>query len=112
MKHGERMKKLELLRAVRAKIEQGWTQRAAARNADGGPVSGNSQDAVCWCMIGAAQAIAPNSDLQRGAIYTAIYDANKENRPLQLGISDFNDARGRTKEQVLAVIDRAIEACQ
>lgn len=32
--------------------EDKWTQGALARNADGEPVDPESEEAVCWCLIG------------------------------------------------------------
>ncbi len=95
----------DVLIAARAKIEQGWTQGASARDALSNAVAFDDQNATCWCMVGALFAAEPIDDMLR-------VDARLSLRihPARVGISRFNDTPGRTKEEVLAVFDKAIAA--
>jgi hypothetical protein len=115
---------LEALDAMKAKIEQGWTQGASARMAEGTPCESTSKYAVCWCLAGAKSAVlehilkpASNDD------YAARSDAfHALNIKLQNVLSaatlqlvgsesyvEFNDARTTTKADVLNLIDKAKE---
>lgn len=104
------MKPAEILRAARAKIEQGWCQRCVARDSQGYRIYvGNMMEAsrnpaaVSWCA--------------QGAVFAAGGDINGPELPI-LGqavgscIGIWNDRPRRTKEEVLAAFDRAIELAE
>ena len=94
----------EILVAARAKVAQGWTQHAAARRADGALSMTKSKDAVCWCAVGAINAVATCT----GDVDLALKVIGVE---LGHGLILFNDTPGRTQAEVLAVFDRAIARC-
>lgn len=100
------------LAAARARIVQGWCQKAVARNAAGVSVEVNAVDAVSWCIYGALAKADHDVgdhyhhhsvDLMREA-HAALDPQDGHARLLGL----WNDARGRTKEEVLTVFDNAI----
>jgi hypothetical protein len=90
------------LRAVRAFYggPEKWTQGAYALNAEGHSVSAKSKDACRWCLS--------------GAISSASYNIWETARFLHFfigwGLIDWNDAPERTFEDVIALLDKAIEA--
>ncbi len=93
----------EVLRKARAVEEQGWTQGAIARNVDAEMVDPDDDDAVCWCAMGALIVAEPNFDRLLDALYVLRSSTN--------GYVDlFNDAPGRTQQEVIAAFDRAIAA--
>lgn len=78
----------------------GWTQRASARDVTGNAVSPRNPEATCFCMIGALQAVRDGflaGDPELNRAYKALTDACDGQYPAY-----FNDARRRTKEEVLA----------
>ena len=99
------MTSLEILKAARAKIVQGWTQGYLACDASGKPVESCSESAVCWCMTGALQTVS----LDLWVLHPAVM-ALKSVLPGERGytISAFNDRADTTKEDVLKAFDAAI----
>jgi hypothetical protein len=100
---------VEVLIAARELISvpERWTKSAYARSADGrpiGPCGVASQDAVCWCPVGAVDRLVEDgTDL---AAYALDY--------LQMvvgggRVANWNDAQERTHAEVLAAFDKAIE---
>ena len=102
--------------------KKGWTQHAYARNRSGHSVDAADPGAVCFCMTGA---------IHLGARYTtragldplvrsmriryrsvaarhAVYQVLKKVRPSVSGIAAWNDVHATSKEEVLAVFDKAI----
>lgn len=97
----------EVLRAARAKIERGWCQGAIARTSRGDAVFHDSPTARSWCVAGAIRCITINDPAARAAA-----DAEVARAVGSSYIGDWNDERGRTKEQVLAAFDGAIAAAE
>jgi len=95
------MKTSEVLRLMRAKIESGWTQRWFARTASGYGVSGLFNGATSWCLVGALQ-VATNNRTPESIGYV--------NELIGNPWCSWNDDPSRTKEDVLAMLDQAIEA--
>lgn len=64
-----------------------WTQEVGARDIDGKPVDPVSQDAVCWCLQGAAWKVTQNQEH-----YTQVAMSLREaiNLP-QITIGEYND---------------------
>lgn len=91
----------EHLIAARAKIAQGWCQRAIARNAAGLPVNSNDPAAVSWCFIGALGAVVDSDSKKFYATFNIV-------DPLQPQVSVWNDDPARTQADVLALFDRLI----
>lgn len=96
LKASEKMK--ELLKA-------GWTQNHSAIDIDGLVVDIDSQRAVKFCLIGAR-------DKCRPSWYSAYRLINKFLYSKVDNIIDFNDASGRTKRQVLALVSKMIKHFQ
>jgi hypothetical protein len=90
------------LRAVRAIVADPahWTQGAYAKDSIGLQVTPQSNQAVCFCLAGALHKAKAN------------YMAGRfvENLTGIGDIIDWNDAPGRTHDQVLDLLDRAILA--
>jgi hypothetical protein len=92
----------EVLIAARDRIAKpgAWIQHTYARDAAGTPVAYNSKDAVCYCALGAiyADGVVPGV----GSALRMVTDED--------GVDLWNDAPGRTQEEVVAAFDRAIAA--
>ncbi len=95
----------ENLEAVRALIAKGWTRDISARDKNGTPVHSRDARAVCWCL--------------HAAVIAAVQDRTEASQAFlaldhltggPLSTVDYNDAVDRTQAEVLALIDRAIEA--
>lgn len=105
----------EFLTKVRARLEKGWTKGAFARDKTEKdvPVS-YSQDACSWCMEGAIiternklRDYAPYCDSVLQKTLNPFLPAEYKN----MRFARFNDAPETSKEDVLAVFDSAIAAC-
>ncbi len=92
---------LALLRAARQRIAdpKHWTQGAFARDAKGRSVEPRSDAAVCWCALGALDAVSPSFDSE-----------TKWAAHLYLGVDILavNDSNAGTHGKVLAYYDRII----
>lgn len=98
------MTTLEILKAARAKIVQGWTQDEVARDSNGQCVAPDSPYAVCWCAIGAVRAVADRKTVEgQDALYLL-----REAIPQECSIAYYNDSFARTADEILAVYDEAI----
>lgn len=91
-------------------LEKGWTQGAYAKNSQGVVCFVNDPEAACFCLVGAL------SVASRGSAYGQVERLNRALRwslaQMNTGsrfVSDYNDARGRTREEVIALIDKTIE---
>lgn len=92
------------LRAARALIEKGWTQRTYARDANGNVVEETDGGAVAFCAAGACWAVSSRE--ARDALRRQV--GLETNTPDWPSISAFNDAPDRTQQDVLALFDRTI----
>lgn len=100
------MKTVDVLRAMREIIENGWCQGAHARSSSGVSVRPESSYGESYCLTGAALRVT-NDFEDRLPAYMAIRSVIGG-----VDITTFNDAYGRTKGQVIAAIDSAIEGCK
>lgn len=100
------MTQTELLTEARALIAQGWTQHYTARDAAGDPVPTNKQEACSFCAVGALMAVGRPQDFEASLHAAAVLLAALP-EPFT-SIVDFNDAKGRTQDEVLALFDLAI----
>lgn len=94
----------EVLKEARRLIaEKGWTQSAYHRDADG--VTRSSETAASFCIEGACmRAIGPKPWCDwRSPLAEAIGLRDR------LELANWNDRPERTKEEILAAFDRAIE---
>ena len=101
---------LSILERAAERINRGWCQDSYAVIEDGGRVSTgrvSSDPRACqWCLMGAIGEDVPDDDRRvslakdwvRNALRTVVGE---------WGLLNWNDARGRTKEEVLAAIDGA-----
>jgi hypothetical protein len=106
----EKMTTREILTNARALIAKGWTQGHYARMASGYPCHENSQRAVSWCLVGAV--CRAGEIYLRQALDAVEYLREIIGDPDLPLIGNWNDAPGRTQEEVLALLDRAIAACE
>jgi hypothetical protein len=100
-----------LIAARKILAENGWAQKAFAKDANGVGVLPEATTAVAFCALGALDRacheesfpyIAPRHVLNR-ATHAITGDGHWSN------ISYYNDEKERTKEDVLALYDNAIE---
>jgi len=93
----------ETLQRAKQYIEQGWTQKANARMADGKEVNSLAPEAVSWCAGGAInKAMRCYEDYETCWVFRAVVP-NQD-------IVAWNDAPERTKEEVLAKFDEVISS--
>jgi hypothetical protein len=81
-----------------------WTRGAIARTADDSETHPRSPNAASWCLIGAAEACAPDR-LSYWAARSALV-AEISRRVPGTGIPRFNDTA--THEELLAIIEGAL----
>ncbi|WZO97276.1 hypothetical protein EP7_004300 [Isosphaeraceae bacterium EP7] len=98
------MDETNALNEARKLVEKGWCKGTSARNAAGEPTGTTDVDAVAWCPYGAMGAIP-------GASFIRTTDRYRKSIG-RLAISKWNDEPERTKEEVLAAFDRAIESVE
>jgi hypothetical protein len=94
------------LRAVRARIDVGWSQHADARDPHGEEVRVGGADAVAWSLA-SAFALAGKDGIPMNHLPAAL-------RALRAvtgmdSLENWNDEEGRTKQDVLDALDAAIE---
>lgn len=95
------MNTTQILRGAKSKLEQGFTQGAFARNANGNLVVERHKDAVCWSSEGAILAVT--GSFHSPETYAAI---KLLRRAMQGPVKPFNDSH--TKEEILEAFDKAI----
>lgn len=93
---------LHALKRIRQTLARGWTQQAMARNGFDIPVHAHSHEACKWCIYGAMDKIPMPAGIE-GTIHSLLIDKINGER-----ISTWNDAPGRTQEQVLDIFDKLI----
>jgi hypothetical protein len=105
-----------ILTAARDLVEQGWTQRAFARDKDGYLLDLTQKEAVAYCAIGAfdraAHDLSPevvnavwlfHKHCARYLLYEAV------GASCQKDVTKWNDDADRQERDVLDAYDRAIE---
>lgn len=101
---GEHLTPTQILIDSRKVVEAGWCIRASARTAKGIPCEWDEAKAASWCSTGAmlhvVSMFAPAHFHALNFLREAVG---------QHAIVAWNDAPGRTKEEVLAAFDTAIE---
>lgn len=100
----KRITKVQELQAIRNVVARGWTQGCAARDANGNAVGSLSPDAVKWCLAGARSRAWEDNARREGPVNLSEYLL-----PGSGGYVNWNDAPGRTQEEVLAFLDEAIK---
>jgi hypothetical protein len=105
----------EIIKLARELVAQGWTQKAWARDAAGNGVSTFNDKAVSFCAIGAicaaSERLYPESPPMmyqeaRIALHNAVYDITKDGG--HYSVMEYNDAKGRTREEMVALFDYAL----
>lgn len=95
------------LRQVLKLLQRGWTQHAMARDWLGRTCNSYDRWARKWCLSGACNRV----DVLSKRPYYEINNAVREQIPRQFGgFVGFNDDPATTKADVLAVVERAIDA--
>lgn len=85
-----------------------WTKRAYARDVDGSHVGAGEPEAVCWCSVGAIDAVLWQQDDESGAFnkaFAVLLAQTSENCIIKM-----NDQSSHA--DVMAAFDAAIEAAQ
>ncbi len=95
----------DALRAVRTRIEQGWSQSADARDASGEAVPLGDDDARAWSLRGAFALAAtdgiPTNHVQPALrALAALTEADS--------LAEWNDFPNRTQREVLDLLDSAL----
>jgi hypothetical protein len=102
------MSALDVLVGARRQLtEKGWTRGEFAKDKNGSTVATGSDAAVCYCLDGAMRSL-------KGDPYSYL-DARKMIRRVigaSMLISDYNDNVARSVDDVLSVLDQAIELCK
>ena len=102
-----------LLIETRRLIQQGHAKGSFAVGPGGDPLSCRNKDAVAYCVVGAANqalSVVPPLPAVRKACLLEAEALIRGAIPLSSGsLMDWNDAPERTQEEVLAVLDKAIE---
>lgn len=105
------MTTIQVLKAAREKINQGWVKGIARRKCG---------ETMCYCATGAVAAVGPgnNEPLEiLGSVIRPVQKRLAELFPWQtkspiVHIQDWNDAEHRRKKDVLAAFDRAIRKAE
>ena len=100
---------LRMLREGRRRIEQGWCQGSWAQDADGNATNPWRPGAVCWCATGALLNDGANDDGSGWWEATARLKTVLGEQQRGDDVPGWNDARGRTRKEVLDLYDRAID---
>ena len=107
------MKSVEVLTKARELISDPakWTQGASAKNRDGKVVGLMSDDAECFCLIGAIDRITLDGEDADNDTAWAGAEAYRLTRDAIGGgaISEWNDEPKRTHADVISALDAAIE---
>lgn len=97
---------VRILKAARAKIEQGFCQNSVAMDSGGDPLcDGRDPRATSWCAVGAMQAVYDYCDDWAQANRALYYSV-----PGGLMLSTYNNRS--TKKEVLALFDKAIASLE
>lgn len=87
--------------------EKGWTQGAMFRSSTGVKLSFlKKEQTASYCMVGALRAQYRPDPSIYGQVQELLHDVIGEE---WASLESWNDQPGRTKEEVLAVFDKAIE---
>lgn len=91
-------------------MEKGWAQGHYAYTADREPVYPTDERATCFCLAGAISRACSDLkyDSSRGVVAYRRLQA-VTGRLHKEGPIDYNDKEGRTKEEVLALIEHTLK---
>jgi hypothetical protein len=91
--------------------EARWTTDYFARDANGCPVGSSSDDAVCFCVLGAISRAAYNRDfstVEKNEAVNFMTDVVQDDFGFH-EVADFNDNERTKHEDVLKLFDKALE---
>lgn len=100
-----------LLHAARARVQTGWTQRAYARDEWRRGVDPLDPEAIAWCLFGAVVAAAEGDGARMAPVLRILRRLVKAPDAEAADVTvivTWNDQPGRTREEVLALLDDAI----
>ncbi len=101
---------IEGLKQARVLLENGWTTGKTARNSAGEEVSFRDPSACSFCVLGAVWRVGGYVAPLGGDMEELVRRVIRTRVPLgSHAPGTYNDAEGRTKEEILSVIDDAIE---
>lgn len=104
----------EILTGARELIAtpESWTKGVFARDASGAKVASSNLQAVCWCLKGALSVAATACCM--GDEFEPLMDAEVLLEKLLGGrpVALWQDETQRTHEEVIALLDRAIETAK
>lgn len=106
------MTTVELLASARELVRLGWTRGASARDVSGKQVNLRSKSACKFCMSGALDRASADSIMHGGNEEARLARHHLASATGSEGIARFNDAPGRTLEQVLRTFDAAIRRAE
>lgn len=96
---------VEVLQKARALLEKGWCQGVAARTDKGTSVSPRNRHATSFCVYGSLCCAGYEENMDLHAAIDDIMFGRLE----VYSFGAWNDAPGRTQEEVLTLMDRAID---
>jgi hypothetical protein len=100
------LKDLKALRKLLGSAKR-WCRNNWATDRKGLSVESRSETAVAWCLLGGARKVTDDSF----AFSDLVVALEKQVPPRWLrNVAMFNDARHRTHKQILALIDKAVDA--
>jgi hypothetical protein len=105
----------EVLEAAGERLSFGWTQGSLAETLSGVPQATPDADSAAFCVLGALKSAAAGLGADVYTLWRAerlVADAiGSDERMLnpRAVIAGWNDQPGRSKAEVIAVIDRALE---
>lgn len=100
---------------ARAKVDNAWAQGGYAFDEAGYSTEVNSYKAYAFCMLGAIESVMEGKDIadheQEDPYNYAWMGAKKVDPTIHMRgwLDQFNDEKGRTKEDVLEAFDEAIK---
>jgi hypothetical protein len=100
-------------------LTRGWTQAAYARDGNGRVLGASEYDSqgTCFCAIGAVRtALISNVPIEERSFegpweFSARAESllHRAVAPYAVNLFEWNDAPGRTRDEVIALYDRAIQ---
>jgi hypothetical protein len=102
---------LDVLKEARQLLQKGWCQNDHATDQKGHCVDIGDENAACWCLSGAVRhSLFGQYHLKiREEVFTVL--AQVIEMPYaspESAILNWNDKKGRTQEEVLMIVDKAI----
>lgn len=103
---------IEHLRRARKNIEKGHTKGLFARDAVGNPVSPESPNAACYCILGAFRSTEDGLTTEASERAQRRFAYMAGVAPIFWAIGLFNDRDETMQQTILALLDKAIEEAE